>query len=45
MFNLIGGALVLINSFRRGAMPSVAANVFWIAIGLYALSRAFVARR
>lgn len=43
--NLVGSALVLINSFSHGAMPSVAVNVFWIAIGLYALSRVFVARR
>lgn len=43
--NLTGGALVLINSFHHGAMPSVAVNVFWIAIGIYALSRVFVGRR
>jgi hypothetical protein len=45
VLNLIGGTLVLINSFYHGAMPSVAVNVFWIAIGLFALSRVFVARR
>jgi len=43
--NLVGGILVLINSFYHGAMPSVAVNVFWIAIGLFALSRVWVARR
>jgi hypothetical protein len=43
--NLVGAVLVLINSFYHGAMPSVAVNVFWIAIGLFALSRVFVARR
>lgn len=37
--NIAGGALVLVNSFYHGAMPSVAVNVFWIAIGLFALSR------
>lgn len=37
--NLVGGALVLVNSFYHGAMPSVAVNVFWIAIGIFALSR------
>jgi len=42
--NLVGGALVLINSFHHGAMPSVAVNVFWIAIGVFALSRAFLGR-
>lgn len=39
--NVAGGALVLVNSFYHGAMPSVAVNVFWIAIGLFALSRVF----
>jgi len=39
--NLAGGALVLVNSFYHGAMPSVAVNVFWIAIALFALTRAF----
>ena len=43
--NLVGGALVLINSFYHGAMPSVAVNVFWVAIGLFALGRVFVSRR
>ena len=39
--NLAGGGLVLVNSFYHGAMPSVAVNVFWIAIALFALGRAF----
>ena len=43
--NLLGGALVLVNSFYHGAMPSVAVNVFWVAIGLFALGRVFVSRR
>ena len=43
--NLVGGALVLINSFYHGAMPSVAVNVFWVAIGVFALSRVFLGRR
>lgn len=42
--NVTGGALVLVNSFYHGAMPSVAVNVFWIAIGLFALSRVFLGR-
>lgn len=45
LLNLIGGTLVLVNSFHHGALPSVAVNVFWIAIGLFALSRVFLARR
>lgn len=43
--NLVGGALVLVNSFYHGAMPSVAVNVFWIAIGLFALSHVWLGRR
>lgn len=43
--NLVGGALVLINSLYHGAMPSVAVNAFWIAIGIFALSRVWLARR
>jgi len=43
--NLVGGVLVLVNSFYHGAMPSVAVNVFWIAIGIFALSRVWLARR
>lgn len=45
ILNVIGATLVLINSFYHGAMPSVTINVFWIAIGLFALSRVFVGRR
>ena len=44
MLNLAGGALVLVNSFYHGAMPSVAVNVFWIGIALFALSRVWLAR-
>lgn len=39
VLNLIGGGLVLVNSFYHRAMPSVAVNVFWIAIAVFALSR------
>ena len=43
--NLVGGALVLVNSFYHGAMPSVAVNAFWIAIAVFALGRARLAQR
>ena len=43
--NLVGGVLVLVNSFYHGAMPSVAVNVFWIAIAVFALSRVFLGRK
>jgi hypothetical protein len=38
VLNLIGGALVLINSLYYGAYPSVAVNSLWVAIGAYALA-------
>ena len=41
--NLVGGALVLVNSFYHGAMPSVAVIVFWIGIAVFALSRVWLA--
>lgn len=37
--NLIGGALLIINSFHFGAYPSVGINVAWVGIGIYALVR------
>ena len=43
--NLVGGALVLVNSFYHGAMPSVAVNAFWIAIAIFALTRARLAQQ
>lgn len=45
VLNLVGGALVLVNSFHHGALPSVAVNVFWIAIGLFAIGRVIWRRR
>jgi hypothetical protein len=38
--NLIGSALVLMNSLYHGAFPSVAVNGVWIVIGVYAISTA-----
>jgi hypothetical protein len=38
VLNLLGGALVLINSLYYGAYPSVAVNGLWVAIGAYALA-------
>jgi hypothetical protein len=37
--NLIGSVLVLVNSLYYGAYPSVAVNLVWILIGVYAISR------
>jgi len=37
--NLIGSALLIINSFFYGAFPSVGVNVAWVGIALFALAR------
>ena len=37
--NLLGAALVLLNSLYYGAHPSVGVNAAWIAIGAYTLAR------
>ena len=37
--NLIGAALVLVNSLYYGAYPSVGVNAAWIVIGAYALAK------
>jgi hypothetical protein len=39
--NLIGGAGFVLNSGYHGAVPSVAINVAWIAIGGFALWRIY----
>jgi hypothetical protein len=35
--NLVGAAGFIVNSGARGAYPSVALNVIWIGISVYAL--------
>jgi hypothetical protein len=37
--NLLGAALLIVNSFYYGAYPSVGVNVVWIGIAIYALMR------
>ena len=37
--NLLGAALLIVNSFYYGAYPSVGVNVVWIGIAIYALGR------
>jgi hypothetical protein len=37
--NLMGAALVLVNSLYHGAYPSVGVNAAWIVIGAYALAK------
>jgi hypothetical protein len=39
VLNILGAALLIVNSFFYGAYPSVGINVIWIGIGVYALIR------
>lgn len=39
LLNLVGGALLIVNSFYYGAFPSVGVNVVWIGIAVFALVR------
>ena len=36
--NLLGSALLIVNSFYYGAYPSVGVNVIWIAIAIVTLA-------
>ncbi len=37
--NIVGAAMLIVNSFFYGAHPSVVINVIWIGIAFYALWR------
>ena len=37
LLNLFGSALILLNSFHFGALPSVGVNCVWILIAAYSL--------
>jgi hypothetical protein len=37
--NLLGSALLILNSFYYGAYPSVGVNLAWIAIAIFTLAR------
>jgi hypothetical protein len=37
--NLVGSALIIVNSLHYGALPSVAVNGVWILIAAYSLYR------
>jgi len=37
--NIVGGILLLLNTWYHAAYPSAAVNVVWIVIGVYALVR------
>jgi len=39
LLNLLGSALLIVNSFYYKAYPSVGVNIAWIGISIYALTR------
>ena len=39
LLNLMGGVLLIANSFFYGAYPSVGVNVVWIGIAVFAIVR------
>ena len=39
VLNVLGGVLLLINTWYHQAYPSAAVNIIWTAIGIYALAR------
>ena len=45
LMNLLGGALLMINSAWYGAWPSAALNLVWVVIGSVGLVRAGLRRR
>jgi hypothetical protein len=43
--NMIGGLFFVINTWYHGAYPSMAVNVVWVVIALFALNRLGRAQR
>jgi len=41
ILNLVGGALLIVNSFYYGSMPSVVVNVVWIVIAVLTIGKKF----
>ena len=39
LMNLIGSALLLVNSFHYKAFPSVSVNIVWVGIAAYTMAR------
>lgn len=39
VFNIVGGVLLMLNTWYHRAYPSMIVNVIWIAIGFYAMTR------
>jgi len=45
LLNLLGSALLIVNSAYYGAYPSVGVNVVWIGIAVFAIARVVARRR
>lgn len=45
LLNVAGSVGMLVNTYARGALPSAAVNVIWIAMGLYVLFHVTKRRR
>lgn len=41
LLNVIGGLCLTVTAFETRDLPNAAANILWMVIGLYALSRQF----
>ncbi len=39
LMNLVGSALLIVNSFHYKAFPSVGVNIVWIGIAAYTMAR------
>jgi len=39
LLNLAGSALLILNSFYYGALPSVGVNLAWIGVAIFTLAR------
>ncbi len=44
LLNLLGSALLIINSFYYGAYPSVGVNVVWIGIAVFSITRVVLSK-
>ena len=40
LLNLLGSALLIVNSFYYRALPSVGVNIAWVGIAIYGMTRA-----
>lgn len=45
LMNLLGGVMLTINTLYYHTLPAVTVNVAWIGISIFALGRAWLAKR